>query len=102
MDEFLKADRDWDRILSEVKGSDMETFEDLKEEKNRAFMSGMAWMYHEVETMRDQAGEEEGMGILERIEVQVREKALTECLEWLEGAMREMLEAMLDEEASGD
>ena len=99
MDEFIQTDRNWEKILHELSALDGSGYKDLKDEKNREFMRGMAWLYHEVELMRAQETDDEHMSILERIEAQASKKTLGECLEWLECSMSEMLESMLDEEA---
>jgi hypothetical protein len=48
MDEFLQTDRNWEKILHELSALDGSGYKDLKDEKNREFMRGMAWLYQEV------------------------------------------------------
>lgn len=109
-DEFLKADRDWDAVLDELRYQsrfEMESglgYKDLKDEKSREFIRGMAWMYNELETAADNILDETGEDtpVLARIRTECGEALVKELKQWFVCAMEEMLTSMLDDECEDE
>ncbi len=104
MDEYLTEDRNWDKVLGELRylsRYELESglgYKDVKDAGNREFLRGMAWLYNALEGY--EAGiDTEVEETLERIRAQVQQETLSEVREWIYGTMNEMLTAMLDEEA---